>query len=85
MAGLKKTCCRRPRWPGVAAHSARSPATDGDPRVANQLGAAAEPAGVVAEPARVPVELALLRGGQAPFPGRPAGVPHVSRRFRHGG
>ena len=48
-------------------------------RVADQFGIAAQPADIVAEPAGVTLERPLLRGGQAPLPGRVARDPRFRR------
>jgi hypothetical protein len=48
-------------------------------RVADQLGTAAQAAGVVTEPPRMTLERTLLRGGQTPLPNRVPGDP----RLRH--
>ena len=50
-------------------------------RVADQLSAVAQAAGIVAEPARMPLERTLLRGRQTLLPDRMPGDPH----FRHNG
>jgi hypothetical protein len=50
-------------------------------RVADQLGTAAQAAGVVTEPARMTLERTFLRGGQARRPNRAPGDP----RLRHSG